>query len=289
MIAQQPRRIMLATDLTPACDRAFDRAIQLAQEWDAELVICHVIESSALRPWGIEQRVRNTGIELDRLVSSSPIARMVPRHIVVGDPANRTLEHARQIECDFLVTGPAHGKILGEKLLGSTAARIMRRASQPVLSVRRRPQGSYKKIATAVDFSAASKSALIASRTLFPEAQLTALHAFHISPNWTGANADKSIDVVEAEERARVLQQSEQDMADLFAALGRGAGSISSALLEGAPDTSILGYVEKNWPELVVAGTHGKSGAHDDAIGSVAELLLMTLPCDVLAIPTRTK
>jgi nucleotide-binding universal stress UspA family protein len=280
---------MLATDLTPACDRAFDRAVQLAQEWDAELVICHVIESSALRPWGIEQRVRNTGIELDRLVSSLPIARTVPRHIVVGDPANRTLEHARQIDCDFLVTGPAHGKILGEKLLGSTAARIMRRASQPVLSVRRRPQGPYRTIATAVDFSAAAKSALTASRTLFPQAQLTALHAFLISPSWTGPNADKSIDVVEAEERARIIRECEQDMAELVAALGCGAESISSVLLEGAPDTSILDYVEKNWPDVVVAGTHGTSGAHDDAIGSVAELLLMRLPCDVLAIPTRTK
>ena len=286
---EQPRRVMLATDLTPACDRAFDRAVQLAQEWDAELIICHVIESSALRPWGIEQRVRNTRAELDRLVSSSPIARTVPRHIVVGDPANRTLEHARQIDCDFLVTGPAHGKVLGEKLLGSTAARIMRRASQPVLSVRRRPQGPYKTIATAVDFSSASKSVLAAGRTLFPGAQLTALHAFVVSPNWTGPNADKSIDFVEAEERARVMRESEQDMADLVGALGSDAGSINTILLEGEPDISIVSYVEKHWPDLVIAGTHGRSGAHDDTIGSVAELLLMTVPCDVLAIPTRTK
>ena len=289
MFDRKPRKVMLATDLTPACDRAFDRAVQLAQEWDAELIICHVIESSALRPWGIEQRVRNTSVELDRLVSSSPIARTVPRHIVVGDPANRTLEHARQIDCDFLVTGPAHGKVLGEKLLGSTAARIMRLASQPVLSVRRRPQGPYKTIATGVDFSSASKSVLAAGHTLFPGAQLTALHAFVVSPNWTGPNADKSIDVVEAEERARVMRESEQDMTDLVAALGRDAGSINTVLLEGAPDTSIVSYVEKNWPDLVVAGTHGRSGAHDDTIGSVAELLLMTVPCDVLAIPTRTK
>jgi nucleotide-binding universal stress UspA family protein len=289
MIAQTPQRVMLATDLTPACDRAFDRAVQLAQEWDAELIICHVIESSALRPWGIEQRVRNAGLELDRLISTPAHARKFPRHIVVGDPAVRTLEHAHQIDCDFLVTGPAHGKILGERLLGSTAAHIMRRAAQPVLSVRRRPQGRYKTIATAIDFSAASKIALEASSTLFQGAQLTALHAFHVSPNWTGPNADKSIDDVEAEERARVIREAEQDMADSVAALGRDAGTINTVLLEGAPDTAIVGYVEKNWPDLVIAGTHGRTGAFDDSIGSVAELLLMALPCDVLAVPTRSK
>ncbi len=31
--AGKPRNILLATDLTPASDRAFDRAIQLAAEW----------------------------------------------------------------------------------------------------------------------------------------------------------------------------------------------------------------------------------------------------------------
>lgn len=287
MIPQLPRRIMLASDLTPACDRAFDRAVQLAQQWDAELVVCHVIESSAIRPWGMERRVRNAGIELDRLIGSSPIKRKVPRHIVVGDPADRTLEHARQIECDFLVTGPAHGKILGDKLLGSTAARMVRRATQPVLAVRRRPEGAYKTIVTAVDFSEASKVAFAKGRAFFPSAQLTVLHAYRVSPNWTGPNADKSIDIVEAEERAHVLREAEQDMADLIATPNDTSGSIVTKLLEGTPATAFADYVEKSWPDLVIAGTHGRGGEQQDAIGSVSEMLLMMLTCDVLAVPTR--
>jgi nucleotide-binding universal stress UspA family protein len=288
MTFQLPRTIMLATDLTPACDRAFDRAVQLAQEWDAELVVCHVIESSAARPWGIERRVRNAGIELDRLVSSSKMTKRVPRHIVVGDPASRTLEHAQQINSDFIVTGPAHGKILGEKLLGSTAARVVRRASQPVLAVRRRPQGPYKAIVSAVDFSSASKSVVEVGRALFPEAQLTALHAYVVAPNWSGPNADRSIDVVESDERERVIREARQDMADLIATLAATTGTVESVLKEGAPEIAVADFVDQKWPDLVVAGTHGRSGVSDDTIGSVAELFLMTLPCDVLAVPTRS-
>ena len=51
----KPRNIMLATDLTPASDQAFDRAIQLATQWKAMLT-CHVVEASSVRPWGIERR-----------------------------------------------------------------------------------------------------------------------------------------------------------------------------------------------------------------------------------------
>jgi hypothetical protein len=51
MTTTVPRRLMLATDLTPAGDRAFDRAVELASEWNAELVVLHVAEANSGRPW----------------------------------------------------------------------------------------------------------------------------------------------------------------------------------------------------------------------------------------------
>lgn len=40
-----PRSILLATDLTSRCDRAFDRAARLARQWNAPLHVLHAIES----------------------------------------------------------------------------------------------------------------------------------------------------------------------------------------------------------------------------------------------------
>jgi len=286
MTTSTPHRIMLATDLTPAGDRAFDRAVELAKEWDAELVVLHVVESSAVRPWGIDQRMRNAETEMDRLVRSARQACKIMRHTLIGDPADHTLAHARDVGCDFLITGPAHGKIVGEKLLGSTAARIVRRATVPVLAVRRRPEGPYRSIVSAVDFSDPSRAALLGGRALFPSARLTALHAYRIEPNWSGRNAERSIDVVEAEERERVVKEAKHNMADLVA--GAGAPAIETEVLEGEPEAVLADYVARNWPDLIVAGTHGRSAVEHDTIGSVAERFLMTLPCDVLAVPTRT-
>lgn len=156
-----------------------------------------------------------------------------------------------------------------------------------MLAVRRRPAGSYQTVVSAVDFSEASRTAFLRGRELFPSARLTALHAYRVSPSWGGPNADKSIDEVEAAERARVIKEAEQDMADLIAAVGGPTSAIATALQEGEPETALTSYVESKWPDLVVAGTHGRSGYQQDTIGSMAELLLTTLPCDVLAIPTR--
>jgi nucleotide-binding universal stress UspA family protein len=286
MTALTPRKIMLATDLTPAGDRAFDRAVELAQEWDAELIVLHVVESNAARPWGIDRRMHNAETEMDRLVRSAGQACRIVRHTVIGDPADRTLALARDLGCNFLITGPAHGKIVGEKFLGSTAARIVRRATMPVLAVRRRPEGPYRSIVSAVDFSDPSRAALLGGRALFPSARLTALHAYRIEPNWSGRNAERSIDVVEAEERERVVKEAKRNIADLVAAAG--APAIETEVLEGEPEAVLADYVARNWPDLIVAGTHGRSAVEHDTIGSVAERFLMTLPCDVLAVPTRT-
>lgn len=45
--AAPPARLLLATDLSARCDRALDRAAQLAGEWHAELVALNVLGVTA--------------------------------------------------------------------------------------------------------------------------------------------------------------------------------------------------------------------------------------------------
>jgi hypothetical protein len=42
-----PKKILLATDLSCRCDRAMDRAVALATEWQAQLVVLHVLQEPA--------------------------------------------------------------------------------------------------------------------------------------------------------------------------------------------------------------------------------------------------
>jgi nucleotide-binding universal stress UspA family protein len=277
---------MLATDLTAASDRAFDRAVQLAAEWAAALTVCHVVEASSLRPWGIEHRINIAETEVERLLRSSEgmLKRKISRHIILGDPAERVTEHAQAIASDFLITGPAHVKVIGDKLLGSTAARILRYARQPFLAVRRRAEDPYRKVAVAVDFSDASRDAYHCGRTLFPQAEFTLIHAYDMSPDWFGRNADRSMDIVEAEEKARVIRKAQQDLENLTTDVDTADLKYASVLAQGTPETVLGSYVDEHWPDLVVTGTHGRTGVQEAMIGSVTERFLHVLPCDILAV-----
>jgi nucleotide-binding universal stress UspA family protein len=54
-----------------------------------------------------------------------------------------------------------------------------------------------------------------------------------------------------------------------------------------SPDAVMTAYVDKRWPDLVVAGTRGRSATQQALIGSVTEGLLKSSPCDVLAVPAK--
>ena len=176
---------------------------------------------------------------------------------------------------------------MGDRLLGGTAARIVRHAKQPVLAVRRRTMGPYASVAVAVDFSEPSQRAFRCARSLFAKSQFSLVDAYAVTPDYSGRNADRPLNVVESEEKACVVRKAEQDMADLIGS-NRQETNIETVLKQGSPESVMAAYVDKQWqPDLVVAGAHGQSGMQQSFIGSVAEGFLRSLSCDVLAVPTR--
>jgi nucleotide-binding universal stress UspA family protein len=139
-------------------------------------------------------------------------------------------------------------------------------------------------VTVSVDFSDASRHAYLYARTFLPDANFTLIHAYEVSPDWGALNTDKSMDVVEAEEKERVIRTAQQDMADLAAVADVPAPQYESFLEQGTPEAVLVDHVEKQWPDLVVTGTHGRTGSQQGAIGSVTERFLHVVPCEMLAV-----
>src|SRR3546814_16362426 len=107
-VIAKPRRILLATDLTSRCDRALDRASQLASEWDAELVAAHVVDPAHTPQFHVDRSRRRWRRIHD------PLARMRWRIrrdlagdmenirfiLATGEPAEKHVELAAREACD---------------------------------------------------------------------------------------------------------------------------------------------------------------------------------------------
>ncbi len=283
-MSEQPGPILLATDLSARGDRALDRALQLAKELHTKLIVLHVMESHAVTArltTPVWRRLSTDHKALAERELAEDLANAeIPTEVVVtnGDPLVRIMETADSFGCSLIVTGTARDETLGRLLLGTTVEKLARQARQPVLVVKTRPRKPYRNVLVATDFSPGSRQALHAALQLVPGADLTLFHAYDVP--FQGKNVPD--DAVTRSFYKAAEQSSREFMAETPALAGVAAPRV---VLEcGQPETVLSEYSFNHRPDLVVTGTHGRTGLLRTAIGSVAERLLEALPSDVLIV-----
>jgi nucleotide-binding universal stress UspA family protein len=139
-------RILVGCDFSPDADLAFQHGLSMAQEFQAELHLMHVIETphytETLKPV-FAHRPASTAVIRDFL--QSKIEALVPedaRHwcqpvtvLEEGQPYAQLLRYAEEHRIDLIVLGLRGQGLIGTMFVGSTTDRVIRRSTCPVLSV----------------------------------------------------------------------------------------------------------------------------------------------------------
>jgi nucleotide-binding universal stress UspA family protein len=135
------RHVLLATDLRPASARAAEKAIEIARQHGAVLLVLSVIDRSTLPlPGGLTRRVDQ---ERDRLeygvrsiVERARDAGVVSTYLIWdGDPAESILDASTAESADVLVMGSRGRASVRRRLLGSVSSRVARGARCEVVIV----------------------------------------------------------------------------------------------------------------------------------------------------------
>ena len=84
--------------------------------------------------------------------------------------------------------------------------------------------------------------------------------------------------------RERQSDEARQRLAEAAARCATGGAAATCQLLEGRPAEVIAEWAIHEGTDLIVMGTHGRSGFAHLAVGSVAERVLRTAPCPVLVV-----
>ncbi|HUD40683.1 MAG TPA: universal stress protein [Dokdonella sp.] len=278
-----PRTIVLATDLSARCDRAFDRAVALARRWDAELIALTVIEAEAdahrsetLPSW----RRKATPAELAQRQLRADLAGVGIRagtRVAHGEPASAILDAVAESGAGLIVTGLARDETLGRFSLGNTVDRLARRTAVPLLVVRKRVHGDYQRIVAASDFSDASRRALETAASWFDAAVLTLLHTY--DPPYANLMERSTM---REDFRAVAVEDCERFAATLAPQL---RARLATRVEFGAPEDLLNDYAIDSDSDLAVLGSHGRSALYDIMIGSVARRVLEQSAIDVLLVP----
>ncbi|NTW98690.1 MAG: universal stress protein [Geobacteraceae bacterium] len=140
-------KILIAIDFSENSECAFDYALTLATQFNAELTIVHVInEPVDLRGFYVphisfeqlEKEIEESAVKMMDAFCSSKLGTFsnYKTSILTGIPCDEIISAAARIDASLVVLG-THGRTgLDRILFGSTAERVVRSASCPVLTVR---------------------------------------------------------------------------------------------------------------------------------------------------------
>lgn len=141
----------------------------------------------------------------------------------------------------------------------------------------------FRKILVPVDFSTHSSDAIEYAADLSRryEASLTVVHAYPIAEyafpeGYLLQKASEQSDATVLHEQKLQAAQAE--------AKARGALRVDSKLLPGTAAAEIVRFAEETQQDLIVMGTHGRTGFKHALLGSVAEHVVRTAPCPVLTV-----
>jgi len=140
-----------------------------------------------------------------------------------------------------------------------------------------------KKIVFATDFSEGSLTALPYAIDMAKNygAKLYFVHVIYDIAKTTGWYVPH----VSVEEMYRDMESGASDeLKKIFVEEMRGFKDIEHVVLKGTPYEEITGFASDENIDLIVLGTHGRTGINRMLFGSTAEQIVRSAPCPVLSV-----
>jgi universal stress protein E len=293
MSAVQNRSLVVGSNLGTESDPVVAAALTLARRAKVPLVAIHAFEPAvpALAPFPaaeigadtrwLEQLATNLRQSLANQGSRLGLTEAEGRvELILDEPERALATVAGDTQALAVVVG-ASTRPWAWRRLGTTADRLIRRCTRPVLMLApNRPLPPTKAI-FAVDLTPLSGGALASA--------LEVLEAIDSLPG-----SLEALFVLDPAEQRGSLQFSpeqierfaQEELARFLTTYaGTHAARINPRVVTGEPRDGLLGRLESEQPDLVVVGTHGRKGLDRLLLGSVATAVLDRVESHVLVIP----
>jgi len=281
------RKLLVGFELGESCDGAVARALELAQLFDGRVEIVHAMPAAHLR-----ERLQSGFCRTQRQLEPQAVVRMelsrqglrahvgdllTEQHhdrgeademvcVAPGRPAALLVEHARSTHADLILLGALRER--GVLDFGSTARGVLAKAPCAVW-IQRGPATPIRRILVAVDFSTESRRALATAIELARRAHgsVHVVHVFDPGPSLMDDN-DPTFEHMKNPQQVK-REEFEQEMAEVD---WRGVEH-SWEMLVGSPAARIC--EKESAADLILLGTHGRTGFAAAVLGSVAYSVLV--------------
>ena len=282
--------VLLSTDGSEFSEGAVREAIKLSKICSSKLFAMSVIETNpefeVLAPQIIEKEERGTR---DRLEDVKSVAakegvecEIIARH--AESPFQAIIEEAEKNRINMIVMGRRGRTGLRRLLMGSVTAKVIGHSPCNVLVVPRAAEIRYQKLLVATD---GSKYSMAAANQAVGIAKRCGAELFVISvvPSETASPFDTVHTEVKHETIAeKEFREGEKNVNDLLVIARQEGVDVSGLVIEGRPYEAIVEHAREKGADLIVMGSHGKTGIERLLMGSVTERVVGHADCAVLVV-----
>jgi nucleotide-binding universal stress UspA family protein len=283
--------VLVATDFSPAGQRAVEVAAEWAKRARAQLRIVHVVppkgwlrEALHLASSDVDAVAHHAANALRQTAERIDLARSleISTGVLSGAASRSIVRAARDFRADLIVTG-ARGERDdgGARVLGGTSSKVLAACEAPLLLVRRTREDPVSSVVAAVDLSPRSHLVLEWADFAAAETPLSVYHAYDVPFTPRLQAYGLSSGAVDAyREQARAERDAE--LATLVASVAR-RGAIAKVLERGEPTTLLARYIESSRPSLVVIGKHVRRPRAPSG-GALSRFVASSVSADVLVV-----
>jgi len=295
------KKILFATSATEACDHAARVAFNMAQSYDAQICIFHVLgvptrgfsqvvldvktkEKVVLDDEYIAWVEEEIKVHYTKQLETAPNAEI---KVAIGFPHREVLRAAREWTPDLIVMGGSTGddedSVYKKSMVGSTLQRVAKVAPCPLLVVNR-PAASFwggmSNVIFGTDFSKASDAAFRFALQLVRalDCELHIFHALDIGSMHLGRSMTQ--DEIESKIREslrRIRGRYLPEMKDI--------PEYDFEVWEGIPYVEIVKYAREKHGDLIVMAHHTQKASQEDTrLGSNIEQVIVRAGCPVISI-----
>ncbi len=288
--------VLIATDLTANAEPALLRGRAHAQATNAPYIVVHVIpdvlrhhplaptptDNDAAPMMDITKKAAELVTEqVRRVLGAAPDELRV--RIETGDAEDEIVRVAEEEHASLIVVG-ARAREGSERVLGHIAERVVRYAHSTVLVARAGAPTS--KVVVATDFTEGSGPALAYAAMLVDKVgvEVTVVHAAQQPQSTALTTLFSTLGSPWTPPAAAAVEQLEalgREMIDNLAKEHRFAHAVQ---IEGTPAEVILAQAEAVNAEMIIVGSHGRTGLRRLVLGSTAEEIIRLTKRSVLVV-----
>jgi len=280
------RKILVAVDSSESGRNALHQAFKLANDEK-----CWITVTSVVPPY--EGEIELVGVSDIRAVLRKPCdealaevekiaktERMLVKTVCEeGEVHERIVDLADAENCDVIVMGKRGLRRIERALIGSVTARVIGHTQRDVLVVPLGTVVGWKKIVLATDGSKHSAKAMERAISFAKSygGELRVISVVDV-PTEFYAEAPQAVDDLVRKAKGYVADVKKQAEAEGVKA--------ETFVGEAEADEAITNLAKEQNADMIIIGSHGRTGLRRLLMGSVAEKVIGYAPCPVLVVKT---